>query len=246
MAAESLSAWQTIQVVTLDMFLMHRLAEESPADCVDEREVVALICEAISGMLSAFLLPVYTLKQGASLLDYFALPATKIILDWIVLNPKVLEERGFLKRLQIWPSLCRVLNNLSELLAVQEKDENFMSDLDEYPLPEDHDLQVKSHRIIIWNKVKRLMTETEDLTLFTFNVSIQAFAPLHPRLRELNFKRLLRVAEKRPTDEELTYLRARRLIDAGMALASATFQVTIMLSTQITNHISHTFDGKRS
>ena len=161
-AAESLSAWQTIQIVTLDMFLMHRLAEESPAGCVDEREVVALICEAISGMLSAFLLPVYTLKQGDSLLDYFALPATKIILDWIVLNPNVLEERGFVKRLQIWPGLCRVLNNLTELLDVQAKDENFMSDLDEFPLPEDHDLQVKSHRIIIWNKVKRLMTETED------------------------------------------------------------------------------------
>ena len=146
-AAESLSTWQTIQIVTLDMFLMHRLGEEGTAGCEDEREVVALICEAISGMLSAFLLPVYTLKQGASLLDYFALPATKIILDWIVLNPKVLEERGFLKRLQIWPSLCRVLNNLSELLAVQEKDDNFLSDLDEYPLPEDHDLQVRSHRI---------------------------------------------------------------------------------------------------
>ena len=149
-AAESLSTWQTIQIVTLDMFLMHRLGEEGTAGCEDEREVVALICEAISGMLSAFLLPVYTLKQGASLLDYFALPATKIILDWIVLNPKVLEERGFLKRLQIWPSLCRVLNNLSELLAVQEKDDNFLSDLDEYPLPEDHDLQVRSHRIIIY------------------------------------------------------------------------------------------------
>ena len=55
---------------------------------------------------------------------------------------------------------------------------------------------------------------------------MQAFAPLHPRLRELNFKRLLNTTEKRPTDEELAYLRARRLIDAGMALASATFQVT--------------------
>ena len=145
-AAESLSTWQTIQIVTIDMFIMHRLAEESSTGCEDEREVVSLVCEAISGMLSAFLLPVYTLKQGSSLLDYFALPATKIILDWIVLNPKVLEEKGFLKRLQIWPSLCRVLNNLSELLAIKEKDETFISDLDEYPLPEDHDLQVMSHK----------------------------------------------------------------------------------------------------
>ena len=142
-AAESLSTWQTIQIVTLDMFLMHRITEESPAGSEDERAVVALVCEAISGMLSAFLLPVYTLKQGASLLDYFALPATKIILDWIVLNPTVLEERGFLKRLQIWPSLCRVLNNLSDLLAEQDTDEESIADIDEYPLPEDHDLQVK-------------------------------------------------------------------------------------------------------
>ena len=146
-AAESLSTWQTIQIVALYMFLMHRAVEGeevgSPAaDCEDEREVVALACEAIAGMLSAFLLPVYTLKQGTSLLDYFALPVTKIILDWIVLNPKVLEEKGFLKRLQIWPSLCRVLNNLSELLVVQEVSEKSLRDLDEYPLPEDHDLQV--------------------------------------------------------------------------------------------------------
>ena len=53
----------------------------------------------------------------------------------------------------------------------------------------------------------------------------QAFAPLHPRLRELDFKRLLRMKEERPTDEKLAFLRAQRLIDAGMALASATFQV---------------------
>ena len=33
------------------------------------------------------------------------------------------------------------------------------------------------------------------------------------------------MAENKPTDEELAYLRARRLIDAGLALASATFQV---------------------
>ena len=31
--------------------------------------------------------------------------------------------------------------------------------------------------------------------------------------------------EERPTDEKLAFLRAQRLIDAGMALASATFQV---------------------
>ena len=147
-AAERLSTWQTIQIVTLYMFLMHRVGEGEEVEgtpaaaCEDEREVVALACEAIAGMLSAFLLPVYTLKQGTSLLDYFALPVTKIILDWIVLNPKVLEEKGFLKRPQIWPSLCRVLNNLSELLVVQEVSENSLRDLDEYPLPEDHDLQV--------------------------------------------------------------------------------------------------------
>ena len=66
------------------------------------------------------------------------------------------------------------------------------------------------------NQVKIIMKEM---------LSPQAFAPLHSRLRELDFKRLLRTKEERPTDEELAYLRARRLIDAGMALASATFQV---------------------
>lgn len=41
----------------------------------DEQKVKLLISDFLAACLSAFLLPVYTIKPGESLLDYFALPA---------------------------------------------------------------------------------------------------------------------------------------------------------------------------
>ena len=78
--------------------------------------------------------------QGGSLLDYFALPATKLILSYVQFRPRLLEEKGFLKRLQIWPSFCRMLNDLSSSLA--ETQPEFSADVREkFPLPEEFGLQ---------------------------------------------------------------------------------------------------------
>ena len=59
------------------------------------------------------------------------------------------------------------------------------------------------------------------------------------------------MAENKPTDEELAYLRARRLIDAGLALASATFQVAftytyihVYIYIYILIPLLNTFDGE--
>ena len=106
----------------------------------DETKVLDLLCESVAGMLNAFLLPIYTLKQGEGILDYFALPVTKIILEWIVLNPKILEENAFVKRMQIWPSFCKMLNELMHFTSFDENDD--LKRLESYPLPEDYDLQV--------------------------------------------------------------------------------------------------------
>merc|ERR1719242_2642354 len=114
-------------------------AKNSPLQLLsnEERIIRKLMIEFIAGMFNAFLLPVYTLMQGKSLFNYFALPPTKILLDWITLNPTILQEEGFLKRLQIWPSLVRVLNELSDSLKEQNIiTEAFLIETKGYPLPE--------------------------------------------------------------------------------------------------------------
>ena len=42
----------------------------------DEQKVKLLISDFLAACLSAFLLPVYTIKPGEPLLDYFAMPAS--------------------------------------------------------------------------------------------------------------------------------------------------------------------------
>ncbi|CAG2067824.1 unnamed protein product [Timema podura] len=102
----------------------------------DEQRVKCLVTDLLAGSLSAYLLPVYTLKEGDPLIDYFALPAIKLTLDWIRMKPDVLLDSAFTTRLQIWPSLCKLLNGVQLSLA------DFMADTYKYvPLPEDQDLQ---------------------------------------------------------------------------------------------------------
>ena len=153
-ATESLKTLQLLQMVLISIFQFERISGELSVSSIDndnrtkteilspeEKVIRTLVIESIAGMLNAILLPVYTLMQGKSLLKYFALPAAKLLLDWIIVNPDVLQEAGFLKRLQIWPSLCQVLNELSSTLAELDLSELLKSDLEYYPLPEDYDLR---------------------------------------------------------------------------------------------------------
>lgn len=43
--------------------------------------------------------------------------SVKLVLEWVRLQPQVLFEEGFSKRLQIWPSLSRLLNVLQTSLS---------------------------------------------------------------------------------------------------------------------------------
>ena len=151
-ATESLTNLQLLQMTTISIFQFERISGQLSSlssNCepikaenlsLEENIIRKLVIESIAGMLNAFLLPVYTLMQGKSLLKYFALPATKILLDWITINPQTLQEVGFLKRLQIWPSLCKVLNELSIYTEIDHNELNVF-DLEFYPLPEDYDLR---------------------------------------------------------------------------------------------------------
>ena len=75
----------------------------------------SLLIETLASMLNAFLLPVYTLKVDLdSLASHFTLPAAKIILRYLLLNTESLAESSFQRRMQIWPSLCKLLNELKD------------------------------------------------------------------------------------------------------------------------------------
>ncbi|XP_066993388.1 nonsense-mediated mRNA decay factor SMG7 [Anabrus simplex] len=145
-ATESLTSWKLVQMLAINLFALHHSGgldtDKSALLLVDEQlteeeqQARHLILDLMAGSLSAFLLPVYTLKEGEALLEYFALPAIKLTLDWIRLEPQVLSDVAFTSRLQIWPSLCKLLNGLQPSLT------DFTADKYSYmPLPEDQDLQ---------------------------------------------------------------------------------------------------------
>lgn len=167
-ATESLSSWKIVQMVTINIFALHhasgtldgktkKFKEEELTP--DERKVKVLISDFLAACLSAFLLPVYTIKPGEPLLDYFAMPAIKLTLEWIKEEPEVLEKPSFENRLQIWPSLCKLLNDVQPTIS------GFPSnDYNHVPLPEDRDLQ---GFLLFEKNFQNLKFHTEDLKLDT-------------------------------------------------------------------------------
>ena len=108
-------------------------------DSSGQQEVVLL--DLMATLFSACLLPVYTLAQADFLQSYAAVPFSqclawlflyitdpvhcilvKMTMEWIVLNPSILSQPGFLSKRQIWPSLCHMLNLLAAAPAVLEKE----------------------------------------------------------------------------------------------------------------------------
>ncbi|XP_012253866.2 nonsense-mediated mRNA decay factor SMG7-like [Athalia rosae] len=142
-ATESCSSWRLVQMLAINLYALQHAAGNT-ADSTDMLKVEHLssdekiarncILDLIAGSLSALLLPVYTIK--GPVVDYFALPTIKLCLEWVRVNPLILEEAAFTSRLQIWPSLCLLLNGLQQSIG------DFKSDqYGKVPLPEDRDLQ---------------------------------------------------------------------------------------------------------
>ncbi|EFN64323.1 Protein SMG7 [Camponotus floridanus] len=142
-ATESFSPWMLIQMLVINLYALQHatgvgtdstelLKNEQLTN--DEKLARDCILDLIAGTLSALLLPVYTIKN--SIIEYFALPSIKLCLDWINIKPMVLEEVAFTSRLQIWPSLCVLLNALQNCVVDFKHDEYAV-----VPLPEDRDLQ---------------------------------------------------------------------------------------------------------
>ena len=137
--SDSLSTWQLLQVININMWAYHQVTSEQEHHghfSKEERLVSGVVAGLQAALLSSCLLPVYTMQQGTQLLDYFALPAVRILLEWVQCQPLVLRERGFTTRPQIWPGLARLLNEVRPLIAEFDS-----SRLKDYPLPEDYDMQ---------------------------------------------------------------------------------------------------------
>ena len=141
-ATESFTSWMLVQMFVINLYaLEHTTNVVDNTDTLkheqlssDEKIARDCILDLIAGSLSALLLPVYTIKN--SIIEYFALPSIKLCLDWIHTKPTVLEEVAFTSRLQIWPSLCVLLNALQNCVADFPHDQYV-----KVPLPEDRDLQ---------------------------------------------------------------------------------------------------------
>lgn len=142
-ATESFSSWMLVQMFVINLYALEHTtsvvvgnAEPLKHEQLTSDEKLARDCilDLIAGSLSALLLPVYTIKN--SIIEYFALPSIKLCLDWIHTKPTVLEELAFTSRLQIWPSLCVLLNALQNCVADFSYDQYV-----KIPLPEDRDLQ---------------------------------------------------------------------------------------------------------
>lgn len=119
-ATETFTKEDLIKITTINLFSYYHVvsSDASRGDDLteDEEKVRQLSIEMIAGSLSAFLVPVHTLKLDESVLDYYALPAIKLIMDFVRNRADLLKEAGFSSKLQIWPSLCKLLNHSQKYL----------------------------------------------------------------------------------------------------------------------------------
>ncbi|XP_023015332.2 nonsense-mediated mRNA decay factor SMG7 [Leptinotarsa decemlineata] len=138
-ATQSFTKDALIKITIINLYALNHLGTDQKKLkdlTADENKVRELVMELIAGSLSALLVPVHTLKMDDGLMDYYALPAVKFLLYFIQNNPTVLKEKVFTNRLQIWPSLVKLLNNVQKHL----KGFNY-NKYAKTPLPEDKALQ---------------------------------------------------------------------------------------------------------
>lgn len=143
-ATESFTSWRLIQMIIINIYAIHHTAgkpSESSMDLLkiqqlstEEKLIRNCILDLISGSLSALLLPIYTIKN--SHIDYIALPAIKLLFEWIRLQPDILNEISYTSRLQIWPNFCVLLNSLQSYI-----DDFDYEEFKKIPLPEDRILR---------------------------------------------------------------------------------------------------------
>ncbi|CAH1236385.1 unnamed protein product [Diabrotica balteata] len=118
-ATQSFTRDMLIKITTINLYALSHVGSDLNKInelTNDEKKVRQLVLELIAGSLCAFLVPVHTLKIDDGIMDYYALPAVKLLLYFIQNDPFVLKEKVFTNRLQIWPSLVKLLNNVQQYM----------------------------------------------------------------------------------------------------------------------------------
>ena len=140
-ASEAVKTKDLLKCISILLFHIDSTNILANEICAPEEKLIRrLQTDLLAGMLSAFLLPVHSVKQGQALLDYFALPLIKIILDWILINENIVNEAGFMTKQQIWSGLALLLNDVSANRNNAAAHNNNIKD-ETFPLPEEFDLQ---------------------------------------------------------------------------------------------------------
>ncbi|XP_053380240.1 nonsense-mediated mRNA decay factor SMG7-like [Mercenaria mercenaria] len=141
--------WQVlVHIVAINIFAMNHVHHMSDghedsgmtngdSDLTDDEEKCFNLVFTLTVNMMDILLQ-YTPKQEHKVCDYFTLPAVKLLLDWLKLNPQNFE-RPVLRNSPLWGNLCKVLNSIQ---AWQIKDgEQDLSKYEDLPLPEDAELR---------------------------------------------------------------------------------------------------------
>ncbi|KAL1506185.1 hypothetical protein ABEB36_005592 [Hypothenemus hampei] len=134
-ATQSFTRQELIKITIINLYALTHLGKDQELT-KDEHVVKDLILQLIAGSLSAFLMPVYTLQNEEGLLNYYALPAAKLLMGFTKNSPDILKCNVFKERMQIWPSLCKLVNAAQSLLPGF----NF-NKFSNYSLKEDRELQ---------------------------------------------------------------------------------------------------------
>ncbi|XP_073993233.1 nonsense-mediated mRNA decay factor SMG7-like isoform X2 [Rhodnius prolixus] len=123
-ATQEFSSWKLVQMVVITIFMFNQTEGKSV-------EVKKVLSEYITGFLNALFVPLYTVT-GESVLDYFGLPAVKVLLSWLKCEPNVVN---MLNRPHLWRGICKLLNSLRASYSVTPI--NSINSA----LPEDNDLR---------------------------------------------------------------------------------------------------------
>ncbi|CAL4098809.1 unnamed protein product, partial [Meganyctiphanes norvegica] len=109
---------------------------DKPPEAKENLECVHLVEELSVGVLAALLLPVHTIKDPEQLITYPAIPAVRLLFEWVRCEPELFHSEAMRSKQQIWPGLCKIVNDLQPQLA-----DFIASKYSELPLPEDWELQ---------------------------------------------------------------------------------------------------------
>ncbi|KAF7989982.1 hypothetical protein HCN44_008656 [Aphidius gifuensis] len=140
----SFDSSRLIQMLIINIYAIYHIAGKPSESSLDllkieqlsSDEIVSRNCvlNVIAGNLAALLFPVN--KMNNYHCDYLALPAIKLYLDWICLQPDILNDHSFLLHSQIWPNFCVLLNFIQDYIGDFEYEQ-----FKKIPLPEDRIVQ---------------------------------------------------------------------------------------------------------